>query len=136
MLIDAHAQPGAALAAVLATYRADGTILMSPVWFHADEEWVEIVVAEGDSKLERLRSNPSCVFMAFETVAPFRGMRIEAEATLSSDDVKETRTRIATRYLGIEDGRRYVEQRTRPGIVVRLPVAKARSWDLADILPR
>ncbi len=141
MSIDAHTLPAALLAdvplaAVLATYRTDGTILMSPVWFHADEQWVEVVVAEGDAKLERLRSNPSCVFMAFETAPPFRGMRIETEAILSSDDVAEARSRIAARYLGAEDGRRYVEQRTKPGVVVRLSVAKVHSWDLRGILPR
>lgn len=34
-----------------------------------------------------------------------------------------------------EDGHRYVEQRTKPGVVVRLPLAKARTWDLRRILP-
>ena len=42
---------------------------------------------------------------------------------------------ISSRYLGEEGGRRYVEQRTKPGIVVRLPLAAARTWDLSAILP-
>jgi len=45
-------------AAVLAVYRADGTVLMSPVWFRADDDWVEIVIAERDAKLEQLRAEP------------------------------------------------------------------------------
>lgn len=122
-------------AAVLAVYRADGSNLMSPVWFRAVDDAVEIVIAEGDAKLERLRADPQCVFMAFETAPPFRGLRIEAAATLSSDGVRETRLAIASRYLGSEDGRRYVEQRTKPGVVVRLPLANARTWDLSGILP-
>ena len=81
-------------AAVLAVYRADGTILMTPVWFRADDEWIEIVIAEGDAKLERLRADPRCVFMAFETTPPFRGLRIEVEAALNPDGVRSARLAI------------------------------------------
>jgi len=122
-------------AAVLAVYRADGTVLMSPVWFRAVGEWIEVVIAEGDAKLERLRADPRCVFMAFETVPPFTSLRVEADAALSKDGVREARHAIASRYLGAEDGRRYAEHRTKPGVVIRLPLAAARTWDLEPILP-
>ena len=108
---------------------------MSPVWFRADNEWIEIVIAEGDAKLERLRADPRCVFMAFETTPPFRGLRVEAEAALSADGVRETRLAIASRYLGAQKGQQYVEQRTKPGVVVRLPLSPARTWDLRPIIP-
>ena len=125
----------APLPAVLAVYRADRSILMSPVWFRADDTSVEIVIAEGDPKLERLRVDSRCVFLGFENMPPFRGLRIEADARLSSDGVDEARLAIASRYLGADDGRRYVQQRTKPGVVVRLPLASARTWDLRAILP-
>jgi hypothetical protein len=73
--------------------------------------------------------------MVFETARPFRGVRIESNATLSDADVREARLAIASRYLGDVDGRRYVEQRRKPGVVVRLPLAGARTWDLCSILP-
>ena len=132
---DGSAPLEAPWASVLAVYRADGTILTSPVWFRAVEDWIEVVIAEGDAKLDRLRADPRCVFMAFETVAPFRGLRIETDATLTDVGVREARLGISSRYLGEEGGRRYVEQRTKPGIVVRLPLAAARTWDLSAILP-
>jgi Pyridoxamine 5'-phosphate oxidase len=122
-------------AATLTVHRADGSILTSPVWFRATDRWIEVVIAEGDAKLERLRADPRCVFMAFETRPPFRGLRIEAAASLDPAGVREARLAIASRYLGTEDGRRYVEQRTRPGVVVRVPLANARTWDLSHILP-
>ncbi|MDQ3691112.1 MAG: pyridoxamine 5'-phosphate oxidase family protein [Chloroflexota bacterium] len=122
-------------AAVLAVYRSDGTVLMSPVWFRAAEEWVEIVIAEGDRKLERLRADPRAVFMAFETSSPFAGFRVEAVAELSTEGVREARLEIATRYLGVEGGHRYVDQRTKPGVLVRLALGGARTWDLRAILP-
>ena len=126
---------GAASAAVLAVYRPDGEVVMSPVWFRVEGEWIEIVVAEGDAKLEHLRNDARCVFIAFETVPPFAGVRIRTDAILSSDNVREARTAIASRYLGADAGQRYVEQRTKPGVVVRLPLTHARSWDLRAILP-
>jgi len=122
-------------AAVLAVYRADGTVLMSPVWFRTDGDSVEIVIAEGDAKLERLRADPRCVFMAFETRPPFRGLRVEAEAALVADGVRAARLEIASRYLGAKKGQQYVEERTKPGVVVRVPLTSARTWDLQPILP-
>jgi len=122
-------------AAALAVYGADGAIVTSPVWFRVVDEHVEVVVAEGDPKLERLRIDPRCVFMAFETVPPFAGLQIRADATLSSEGVKEARLAIASRYLGREAGERYVERRTKPGVVVRVPLTAARTWDLRRILP-
>lgn len=122
-------------AAVLSVYRADGAVLQSPVWFRATDEWIEMVVAEGDAKLERLRADPRCVFLAFETAPPFAGLHIRAAAVLDPSGVREARLGIASRYLGAEGGARYVEARTRPGVVVRLPVAGARTWDLRSILP-
>jgi len=122
-------------AAVLAVYRPDGEIVMSPVWFRVEGEWIEIVVAEGDSKLEHLRNDARCVFIAFETVPPFAGVRVRADAILSSDGVRDARLAIASRYLGSDAGQRYAEQRTKPGVMVRLPLAHAQSWDLRAILP-
>jgi len=123
-------------AAVLIVYRSDGSALTSPVWFRPIGKAVQIVIAEGDAKLDRLRADPRCVFMAFETLPPFRGLRIEGNATLSDEDVREARVAISSRYLGDADGRRYVEQRTKPGVVVRLPLEGARTWNLRSILPR
>ena len=108
---------------------------MSPVWFRSLEESIEIVIAEGDAKLERLRADSRCVFMAFETAPPFAGVRIEAGATLAADGVRDTRLAIASRYLGPHDGARYAVLRTKPGVVIRLPLTAARAWDLRAILP-
>ena len=65
-----------------------------------------------------------------------RGLRIEGNATLRDEGVREARLAIASRYLGEADGRRYVEQRTKPGVVVRLPLAGSRSWGLGSTLPK
>lgn len=132
---DMRALLEAASAAVLTVYRANGTAYLSPVWFHVRDDSIELEIADGHPKIESLRRDPRCVFMAFETSPPFRGLRIESDAQLSVEGVAAARLAIASRYLGDADGRRYVEQRTKPGTAVRLPLAVARTWDLRAILP-
>lgn len=132
---DTQALLQAPSAAVLAVYRSDASVLMSPVWFRAMDAWIEIVIAEGDAKLERLRSDPRCVFMAFETAPPFRGLQVRADATLQTDGVLEARRAIAGRHLGPDAAERYIAARATPGVLVRLPLSAARTWDLRRILP-
>lgn len=121
--------------AVLTTYRRDGSALVSPVWFRFHEDAFEVVVAEGDVKLRHLAARPSCGLVVFEAVHPFRGLRVEGEAVLVHGDVTVARVAIAGRYLGLDGGRRFAEQRRVPGVLVRLPPSGLRAWDLTPILP-
>jgi PPOX class probable F420-dependent enzyme len=124
-------------AAVLTTLRRDGTPLTSPVWFRWTGVVFEIVVARADVKAQHLTRNPRCTLVIFETVAPFRGVEIRAEAALRFCDVTPIRRSIAGRYLGSEPGERFaLERASTPGILVQLAPDHARVWDLADILPR
>ena len=96
----------------------------------------QIVMAIGDRKLAHLRRDPRCILLIFETIPPFRGVQVHGRATMASDDGAEVRLAIASRYLGPDRGRGYPDtERRPPGIVVSLPVADARAWDLARSLP-
>jgi hypothetical protein len=121
-------------AAVLMTYRNDGTAASSPVWFRVADRELQVVIAEGDVKLKHLAARPTCSLLVFETVPPFRGLRAEGEPTLRRDGVREARLAIASRYLGPEDGQRFTEVRGR-GVILSMPLSEARSWDLSAILP-
>ena len=120
--------------AVLTTYRKDGTALVTPVWFRHHDGAFEVVIAEGDVKLHRLRRDPRCSLVVFEAVPPFRGLEVRGEAELLECDVRPIREEIASRYLGVEDGLRFVAERNRPGVLLRL-VGDERTWDLSAILP-
>jgi PPOX class probable F420-dependent enzyme len=123
--------------ATLTLRREDGEAITSPVWFRAHEDAVELVVAITDHKLEHLRRDPRCSLLIFETVQPFRGVQVRGLATLTPDDGARTRLAIASRYLGPDRGARYADLARRPpGIVVRLPLAEARAWDLSASLPQ
>ncbi len=74
--------------------------------------------------------------MIFETIAPFRGVKVRAAVELDDSHVEEGETRrsISSRYLGPEVAKAFVAQRGE-GIVVRLSGSAAQVWDLSAILP-
>ena len=122
--------------AVLTTRRKDGTALTSPVWFRWTGVAFEVVIARDDVKLGHLARDPRCLLVIFETVAPFRGVEVRGEATVTSCDVTEIRRSIAGRYLGDEAGERFAAERAaKPGVLLQLVPEQPRVWDLADILP-
>ena len=121
--------------AVLTTYRRDGSASVSPVWFRLHEQDLEVVIAEGDPKLRHLDRVPRCSFMVFETELPFRGLTVEGGPRLEPDMGNRVRLAIASRYLGEEAARRFVEQRQTPGLVLRITATKVKEWDLSGILP-
>ena len=121
--------------AVLTTYREDGSALVSPVWFRWIDGAFEVVIAEGDVKLRHLARDPRCGLVVFEAVPPFRGIDVTSVAELVEGDAGPVRTAIAGRYLGEADGARFVAERTKPGVVLRLSADAPRVWDLAQILP-
>ena len=108
--------------AVLTTYRKDGTAVTSPVWFRFRDDTFEVVIAENDVKLRHLAARPECELLVFETVPPFRGMRVRSDQPiLTRDGAQQARQEIAARYLGEERGKRFAAERTSTGILLRLP---------------
>ncbi len=124
-------------AAVLTTMRSDGTPHTSPVWYRWTGSAFEVVIARGDVKLRHLERDPRCTLLIFETVAPFRGVEVRGEATLTDGDMTPFRSAIAGRYLGVEAGERFAAERvSKPGVLLRLIPDEPRVWSLEGILPR
>lgn len=122
--------------ATLTLYGESGQAMTSPVWFRVADDFFEVVVAAADAKLAHLLRDPRCLLLIFEAVRPFRGITVRGTASIVPDEGARARLAIASRYLGPEGGRAYSDlSRRPPGLVVRLPIAEARAWDLADKLP-
>lgn len=121
--------------AVLTTHRKDGSALVTPVWFRWSDDAFEVVIAEGDVKLQHLARDERCALLVFESVPPFRGVEVRGAPELVEGDVTEARESIAGRYLGVENGKRFAAERTKPGVLLRLHASTFRVWDLAAILP-
>ncbi len=91
-------------------------------------------LAEATERMRSLLDTPSPATLTL--YPPFRGVQVRGRATLAPDEGAQVRLAIALRYLGPERGRAYADVTRRPpGFILRLPLAEARAWDLADKLP-
>lgn len=122
--------------AVLTTYRADGSVLTSPVWVGLGDGAFEIVMAAQDGKVRNLRRDPRCLLVIFETSPPFRGIEVRGTAEIEQGErIAGARRSIAVRYLGVEAGNRFTSARADlPSVLVRVHTAHARTWDLSAIV--
>ena len=119
------------LVAVLATYRRDGTVLLSPVWHEWRDNGFNVVTRTSDVKAGHLRRDPRASIVVYEHDPPNRGLELRAHARLSRLEDRSIVRRIATRYLGPEAGERYAETEG-DDLLVRLEPGDLRGWDFAD----
>jgi PPOX class probable F420-dependent enzyme len=121
------------LLAVLATYRRDGGVLLSPVWHEWREGGFNVVTRSRDVKAMHLRRDPRASIVVCEHSPPYRGVELRGNARLVTTGVDDATLRIACRYLGPEAGAAYAE-RGEDDLVVRLEPGDLRAWDFADVL--
>jgi PPOX class probable F420-dependent enzyme len=122
------------LLAVLATYRVDGTVLLSPVWHEYRDGGFNVCTTGAHVKARHLRRDPRAVLVVAEQVPPYRGVEITARARLVSEGVEAVVERVATRYLGPVGGPAYAA-RASDDVLVRLEPGHLRVWDFADEQP-
>ena len=119
------------LVAVLATYRADGRVLLSPVWHRWRERGFDVVTGPNDVKVRHLRRDPRAGIVVYEHVPPYRGIEVRADARL--EDAGDAIRAIASRYLGERDGAAYADS-SGDDTLIRLEPGLLRAWDFADQL--
>ena len=119
------------LVAVLATYRKDGSVLLSPVWHQWRDGGFDVVVGPNDIKLTHLRRDARASVLVYEHDPPYRGLEARGEAHLDPEGGAEAIASMAVRYLGPEDGPAYAETVTN-AVLVRLEPSELRGWDFAD----
>ena len=95
------------LVAVLATYRRDGTVLLSPVWHEWHDNGFNVVTGPHGVKARHLRRDPRASIVVYDDGPPYRGLELRATARLSVTDDRTIVRRIAARYLGPEAGEQY-----------------------------
>ena len=119
------------LIAILATYRSDGTVLLSPVWHEYTDGGFNVSTFENDVKARHLRRDARAVLVVAEALPPFRGVEITCEAKLLHDGAHEAVERMAIRYLGEEKGHAYADS-VPASLLVRLEPGTLRTWDFSD----
>ena len=119
------------LLAVLATFRRDGTVLLSPVWHEWRDGGFNVVTGSRDGKAGHLRRDPRASIVVCDDGPPYRGLEVRASARLSTLEDPSIVRRIASRYLGPEAGERYAES-SGDDLLIRLEPGELRGWDFAD----
>ena len=119
------------LVAVLCTYKADGSVLLSPVWHEYSGGGFNVCTSESDVKARHLRRDPRAVLVLAESNPPYRGVELTAEARFVHDGVPKTIRDIAIRYLGVAAGSAYTETAT-DDVILRLEPGIVRAWDFSD----
>jgi PPOX class probable F420-dependent enzyme len=120
------------LVAVLATYRPDGGVLLSPVWHQWREEGFDVVSAPNDIKVRHLRRDPRASLLVYDNEPPYRGMELRTDAQLLAGDFSDLVREMAVRYLGREGGEAYAATASGDSVLIRLEPGRVRTWDFAD----
>ena len=116
------------LLAVLATYRPDGTALLSPVWHEWREGGFGVITSSRDVKAAHLRRDPRASIVACEHAPPYRGIEVRGHVRFVTTGVGDAVERIASRYLGREAGAAYAD-RADDDLLIRLEPGDPRAWD-------
>jgi PPOX class probable F420-dependent enzyme len=123
-----------ALIAVLATRRADDSVMLSPVWFEWFDGGIDIWVPTPDGgKVGHVRRDPRVTVVVANQTWPYKGFELRGEATISTEpsDFYGVLGRTALRYSGPEAAERMVASYA-PGAVIRIEPGVVRAWDYAD----
>ena len=118
--------------ATLATYRRDGTVLLSPVWHEWRGGGFSVHLGAGGINARLLRRDPRTSIVVYDDVPPYGGVELRGEGRLTWEDERPTLRRLAIRYLGEPEGNRYADAANWEGIVLRLEPGELRVWDFVD----
>lgn len=119
------------LLAVLATYRQDGNVLLSPVWHEWRDGGFNVVTGSRDVKASHLRRDPRASIVVCEHSPPYRGVELRGSPRLITAGVEAAVRRIASRYLGRDAGAAYADSAS-DDLLIRLEPGDLRGWDFAD----
>ena len=117
------------LVAVLATYRRDGGVLLSPVWHRFRDGGFDVVCFPGDMKVRHLTNNPRASLLLYDHAPPLRGLELRSDALLSAVEGTEIIRDMAFRYLGEEAGNAYANGVGNKFVLVRLEPGNLRTWN-------
>jgi len=117
------------ITSVLATFRPDGRVLLSPVWHEWRDGGFNVGCDRGNAHVGNLRRDPRASLVVPGQEPPWIGVEVRCEARILEEGVEPIVRRIAARYEG--EGR---AEPDRPGrsVLLRLEPGQIRAWDFAE----
>jgi PPOX class probable F420-dependent enzyme len=95
--------------AILATVDGRNRAHAAPVWYLYDDGEIVISTGRGSQKHKNIAANPEVTVVIDRRTLPYFALMVQGSAELGPALGESDRLRLATRYLGEEIGRRYVE---------------------------
>ena len=95
--------------AVLATVDAKGRPHATPIWYLFEDGVFVLSVGRGGQKHRNLERNPEATLVIDSRVVPYYALMVSGTVELGPPISPGQRLQLATRYLGEELGKRYVE---------------------------
>lgn len=120
------------LIGTLATLDRDGRPYQVPVWYEWDGTYLWIVSKPRAEYVENLRRNPNLSVCIARGQLPYVRVSIQGEGTLieTGRDWIPMGRRMATRYLGSEEGNAYIDKTQNwKRIYIRVTPVRIISWD-------
>jgi PPOX class probable F420-dependent enzyme len=119
--------------AIIAIHRADGSILLTPVWHLFRGGAFHFQVPGDDRKIGMLQRDPRISLLVAEDEHPYRGIEVSGVARVSADGYADIGRAIVQRYVAAFDpGADPADYLLEGGVVVRLEATIMRAWDYAD----
>lgn len=105
----------------------DGRALVAPIWFIVDDGQLVFNTGSATAKGRALQRDPRITLLVDDERPPFSFVQVQGVATVGDDhdELLDTATRIAERYMGAELAGQYGRRNAVPGeLVVRLTPTK------------
>jgi PPOX class probable F420-dependent enzyme len=122
--------------AMLGYLASDGRPLIAPAWFLVDDGELVFNTMRNSAKGRALAHDPRVVVCVDDPHPPFSFVQIQGVATTSEDqqELWDTATRIAARYMGPDRAEEFGKRNSAPGgIVVRVrPTRLVSAFNLQD----
>lgn len=118
----------------LAANTTRGFPVVLSLWFIRDGDDLLAAVHRDAKIVKRLEADPRCAFEIATNEPPYRGVRGQAHAELSSKGASELLEQLLTRYLGKTESKlgRFLLSRADEELTVRLRPRSLASWDYTE----
>lgn len=118
----------------LATTRPDGSLWIVTLWFRYREGVFECATQEQSALVRFLRNDPGVAFDVSTNRIPYRGIRGQGVATVSTDSEKRVLGDLVDRYLGDRDSSlaKWLLSEERSEVSIRIDIREVFSWDYSE----
>lgn len=116
----------------LATYRRDGTVLLSPVWHEWRDGGFSVHLGQGGLNHRLLQRDPRVSLVVYSDHPPYAGVEMKGSARFTMEDERGLLRRLAVHYLGEKEGDAYADAASWQGIILRIEPGEMRAWDFVD----